>query len=95
VLHVQYGGRLQLNLLDLYRLGAGADLASLGCLDLLGFDAGVAAVEWAEYLGAALPPERLELHLSLCGETARGLHIAAHGPQHLDLARRWQEEIAP
>lgn len=44
---------------DLYRLGGAADLGRLQLGETLG--ATLSLVEWAERLGAAAPPERLDL----------------------------------
>ncbi len=48
---------------DLYRLGGPADLARLA----LGasFAGAVALVEWAERLGPAAPPARLDVHFAM------------------------------
>ena len=50
----EYEGRLPLFHLDLYRLDDAADALAGGLLDERQLD-GVALVEWAERLGAALP----------------------------------------
>jgi tRNA threonylcarbamoyladenosine biosynthesis protein TsaE len=64
--------------IDAYRLTGLDDLATLGWEELVDED-GWLAVEWPERIAAALPTERLELHLEITGESARRLHLRATG----------------
>jgi tRNA threonylcarbamoyladenosine biosynthesis protein TsaE len=60
---------------DLYRIESVAELAELG-LDEALYD-GVAMIEWAERMGAMLPPSSLRIELSFgAAPTARRLRLA-------------------
>jgi tRNA threonylcarbamoyladenosine biosynthesis protein TsaE len=74
----EYPGRLPFYHLDLYRIDGPAQCVDLG-LDELLYGDGAAAIEWAERLGAELPKERLEVHLTFVGETSRCLKFRAFG----------------
>jgi len=74
----EYPGRLPFYHLDLYRISGPAQCGDLG-LDELLYGQGAAAIEWAERLGAELPEERLEVHLTFTGETGRRLQFQAFG----------------
>jgi tRNA threonylcarbamoyladenosine biosynthesis protein TsaE len=74
----EYPGRLQFYHLDLYRISGPAQCGDLG-LDELLYGQGAAAIEWAERLGAELPEERLEVHLTFIGESGRRLQFQAFG----------------
>ena len=65
---------------DLYRLATPAEIAELGLEDA--FATAITVVEWAERLGAALPPRRLMLTLELVpgAEDARRARLVAQGP---------------
>ena len=70
VLMAEYAGRLPLFHLDLYRLDDAADALAGGLLDDRQAG-GVAIVEWAERLGAALPAARLEVAIDGTGDDPR------------------------
>jgi tRNA threonylcarbamoyladenosine biosynthesis protein TsaE len=82
----EYPGRLPFYHLDLYRLNGPAQCVDLG-LDELLYGEGAAAIEWAERLGAELPEERLEVHLTFSGEIGRCLQFRAFG-------RRMEDRLA-
>jgi tRNA threonylcarbamoyladenosine biosynthesis protein TsaE len=65
---------------DLYRLGAVEEIAELGLEEA--FEKAICLVEWADRLGAALPPRRLDVALAFspAGPDARLVSVAAHGP---------------
>jgi tRNA threonylcarbamoyladenosine biosynthesis protein TsaE len=84
--HVYRGGRVLLQHLDLYRLAGAADLFALGFDDLLAEPAATLC-EWPERAGAALPQERLEVHLEHRGERTRGVRLVARGARAEALAR--------
>ena len=67
---------------DAYRLGSGNELLYMGLDDWL--EDGVVAVEWAQNVLDALPPDRLEIGLSSAGES-RIMAMSAHGPRAVEL----------
>ena len=70
VLMAEYAGRLALFHLDLYRLHDASDAFAGGLLDDR-HATGVALVEWAERLGAALPAARLDVLIDGVGDEPR------------------------
>lgn len=78
VLVQAYRGRLRLVHADLYRIETETELPHLGLSDYLD-DSTAMAVEWAEKAGAELPHDRLDIHLSLSGKTARYVLLRATG----------------
>ncbi len=80
VLAHEYPGRLPLVHVDLYRLEpVTAEL--LPDLEEYLYGDQVAAIEWAERLGNFLPPEYLEIHLHITGDTEREVVLTGHGPR--------------
>jgi tRNA threonylcarbamoyladenosine biosynthesis protein TsaE len=69
-LMAEYEGRLPLFHQDLYRLEGAEDAFAGGLLDERQ-DLGVTLAEWADRLGDAAYPERLELHILTSGSDAR------------------------
>ena len=81
----QYEGRLDLNHLDVYRLGQVSEALDLGLSELLD-EGAVTVIEWGDTILPALPPDHLvERITSLDGETerpdVRTLEQVARGPQ--------------
>jgi len=77
VLLTSHPGRLRLDHVDLYRLGAGVAEAELGLQELPGPE-GVLAVEWAERLGEPLPWRdywRVELRHDDAGGDRRRIRV--------------------
>lgn len=81
---------------DLYRVGSQAELEATGFLDLLEPGA-VLAVEWADRLPDALPPDRLELRIERPDPEAapgrRVLHAMATGRTSEAALARWREVL--
>ena len=73
-----YQGRLPVHHADLYRVGDQDELYGTGFFDLLGGD-GAVLVEWADRVPGALPPERLEIHLSHDARRPGVRHLEAVG----------------
>lgn len=84
-LHAEYGGRLVLNHLDLYRLDDVDSLCGLGIEDMLGEPGTVTAIEWPEILDSAFEGGRLEVRLTDTGDNHRGIDFSAFGPLHSEL----------
>ncbi len=75
VLMAEYGGRLPLFHIDLYRLAGGGAALADGLLDERQAD-GVTLIEWADRLGPGLPAVRLDVRIAGAGEGARTVHLA-------------------
>ena len=80
LVNVYRGGRVFLQHLDLYRLRGPDDLFALGFDDLCAEPAATLC-EWAERAQGALPPDRLEIALSLAGPRSRNAFLRALGPR--------------
>lgn len=72
------GGRVPLYHFDVYRLADSSGLYDLGFDEYLDGD-GVVVIEWADRIADALPPDRLDLHLTTEGPDARRIVMTAHG----------------
>ncbi len=77
---------------DLYRLESVGELDATGFPDLLGPDA-LVAVEWADRLPDALPPERLHIRIERAGDTARVLHAEGSGAGARETLARWNAAL--
>lgn len=89
VLMAEYAGRLPLFHLDLYRLEDASDALAGGLIDDRQVE-GVAIVEWAERLGAALPVARLDVRIDGSGDEPRRIALQAGA----DGYRRYLEAAA-
>ncbi len=69
---------------DLYRLGAPEEAYELGIEDA--FADGASLIEWPERMAALLPADRLDIALSITGETSRRARLTGHG--------RWAGRLA-
>lgn len=84
VLVAEHAGRVPLFHVDCYRLAGPADALEAGILDDRAAD-GVTVIEWAERLGAALPPGRLEIAIDGAGDAPRMLVLRATDARHARL----------
>ena len=84
VLVAEHAGRVPLFHVDCYRLAGPADALEAGILDDRAAD-GVTVIEWAERLGAALPPGRLEIAIDGAGDAPRILVLRATDARHARL----------
>ena len=73
-----YRGRIPIYHLDAYRIRSESEFLELGGWELLGED-GVSVIEWADRLGASLPPDRLEVRIDVLDASSRDLRMAAFG----------------
>ena len=80
ILMAEYGGRLPLFHIDLYRLADAADALAGGLIDDRQA-AGVTLVEWPDRLGAALPARRLDVVIDGAGEEARSITLGTGDPE--------------
>jgi tRNA threonylcarbamoyladenosine biosynthesis protein TsaE len=74
LLNVYKGGRLCVYHLDAYRVGGSEAFEEIGFPELLE-QGGIVAVEWAERIGALLPPEHLEVVLTPLSTDRRLIQI--------------------
>jgi tRNA threonylcarbamoyladenosine biosynthesis protein TsaE len=81
VLIQEYRARLPIYHFDAYRLHSNAEFADLGSAEYFESD-GVCLVEWADRVAGCLPPERLEIAITITGEQARNVHLTAQGPRY-------------
>ncbi len=70
------GARLSVAHFDLYRLTSPDEAYEIGLDEAL--DVGAAVIEWPERLEGALPPDRLDVEISLRG-SGREARLTSHG----------------
>jgi len=78
----EYVGDLPLYHMDVYRITN--DLEDLG-FDEYFYSDGVTVIEWATHIQKQLPPERLEIIISVTGETSRLFEISPIGKKYEQL----------
>ncbi len=88
VLMAEYGGRLPLFHLDLYRLTGAIDALAGGLLDERQAE-GVTLIEWAERLDEVLPLGRLDVLIHGTGDDPRRITVATRDPRY----RRYLEAL--
>jgi len=81
ILMAEYVGRLPLFHLDLYRLTDAVDVVEGGLLDERQAS-GLTVIEWADRLGSAVPPSRLDLRIDGVGDGPRSVALLASDPRH-------------
>lgn len=87
-----YLGAVPLWHLDAYRLASAEDLDDLSWEELLSEPA-VIVVEWAERIAAALPEDRLDVHLAATDAETRTARLSACGPRSEALLSELQEQL--
>ena len=91
VLCQPYSGRRLIQHWDAYRIKDDDEFLQLGPEECFDSDA-VTLIEWAERVEACLPPERIDIRITVAGETTREFEIATVGerfvPVVADLERR-------
>jgi tRNA threonylcarbamoyladenosine biosynthesis protein TsaE len=78
VLCQEYHGQRTLYHLDAYRLKDDDEFLQLGPEEYFASD-GITLVEWGDRVIACLPPQRLEIHIEVVGDTARQFRLVAVG----------------
>jgi len=82
----EYPGRFPLFHIDLYRIENPVDIDELGLFDIMDGE-NVVAVEWAERIRGALPPEGMILRFEILHDEIRKISMTASGLQALDVLR--------
>jgi tRNA threonylcarbamoyladenosine biosynthesis protein TsaE len=90
----EYEGRLLVRHIDLYRLSGPDEVLGLDPREVF-WGEGVALVEWAERAGDLLPPDRIEIALSISGPLEREIVIEASGPTSERAVLRLRETLGP
>jgi len=78
VLCQEYHGQRTLYHLDAYRLKDDDEFLELGPEEYFASD-GITLIEWADRVLDCLPPQRLEIHIEVVGDTARQFRLVAVG----------------
>jgi len=93
VLMARHQAHLTLYHFDAYRLSGPAELLDLGAEEAFYSDA-ASLVEWADRVMAALPADRLEVHMTILGPTDREIRLRPTGPRSRGLVRRLSTQTA-
>ena len=80
----EYDARLPIYHFDAYRLPAPATFATSAYTSISRAD-GVCLVEWADRVASSLPPQFLQVSISITGEHSRRFVIEAHGERYESL----------
>lgn len=80
VLMTRHAGRLTLHHLDAYRLTASAEMLAIGAEEAF-YGEGLCVVEWADRVADILPDDRLEIVITVTGETDRVFRLTSTGHQ--------------
>lgn len=78
VLCQEYDGRRMLYHMDAYRLKDDDEFLQLGPEEYFESD-GITLIEWADRVTDCLPPDRIEIHIEVAGETARRFEVVDVG----------------
>jgi tRNA threonylcarbamoyladenosine biosynthesis protein TsaE len=88
VLMAEHTGRLPLFHLDLYRLVGPDEVVAAGLMDERR-SGGITVIEWADRMGALLPPHHLAVTIEGSDQLPRELSLRATGPDY----RRYLETV--
>ncbi len=89
VLIQEYSARLPIYHFDAYRLAGPAEFLELGVHEY--FDSGgVCLIEWADRVESALPAERLNIRISITGESSRRFDVVSNGIGYDALVNCWR-----
>ncbi|HWS47053.1 MAG TPA: tRNA (adenosine(37)-N6)-threonylcarbamoyltransferase complex ATPase subunit type 1 TsaE [Acidimicrobiia bacterium] len=90
----EYGGRVPLAHVDVYRLVRIQELHDIGFEELL--EGHVVIVEWGDVIARALPADRLEVRITMLegDEDARAIEIVPHGAAWAARRLRLDEALA-
>ena len=92
VLVQEYHGRRSVYHIDAYRLRSEEEFLDLGPEEY--FDAGgLTLVEWADRVAGCLPPEHLEIRITVAGTDSRQFEILPHGDRYGDVVRRLEAQL--
>jgi tRNA threonylcarbamoyladenosine biosynthesis protein TsaE len=83
VLVREYAGRLTLYHIDAYRLKDAAELLALGLEEMLADPGGTVALEWADRVSAAVPPQAWGVDMAHAGPDAREITVNGADPERL------------
>lgn len=89
LLHEYRGGRFPVYHADAYRLTQASDAEEIGLIEVIDTGEGVAVIEWAERIIAALPTERLEIALEDTGDDSRTISLTGRGERWANLVSEW------
>ena len=94
VLVQEHHGRRSIYHVDAYRLRDEAEFLDLGPEEY--FEAGgLTVVEWADRVAGCLPPEHLEIRITVTGTQSRQFEVLAHGERYLDVIGRLPARLSP
>ena len=82
----EYPGRIPLFHADLYRIEDPAELDDLGLFEIMDGNK-VVAIEWAERIRDALPPEGMTIRFEMLNDEVRKISMTAAGLQAVDVLR--------
>ncbi len=87
VLIQEYEGRLPIYHFDAYRLRGESEFDELGAHEYFQ-SGGVCLVEWGDRVPGSMPAERMEIRLTVVGETARHAELTAHGRRYCEILEK-------
>ncbi len=93
VLVQEYHGRRSIYHVDAYRLRDEDEFLALGADEWFEQEA-LVFIEWAERVANCLPRERIEIRISVAGDTLRRFEVHALSPALGDVIKALQDELA-